>query len=35
VIRDIWYIEHRSIWLDIKIIFLTVGAVLFPAKGAH
>lgn len=34
VIRDIWYIEHRSIWLDIKIIFLTVGAVLFPAKGA-
>ena len=35
VIRDIWYIEHRSIWLDIKILFLTVRAVLFPAKGAH
>ena len=35
VIRDIWYIEHKSIWLDIKIIFMTVGAVLFPARGAH
>ena len=35
VIRDIWYIEHRSISLDIKIIFLTFGALLFPAKGAH
>ncbi len=35
VIRDIWYIEHLSIWLDIKILWLTVGAVLFPAKGAH
>lgn len=35
VIRDIWYIEHRSIWLDVKIIFMTFGALLFPAKGAH
>lgn len=35
VIRDIWYIDHRSIWLDLKILVLTVGSVLFPAKGAH
>ncbi len=35
VIRDIWYIEHKSVWLDIRILFMTVGAVLFPAKGAH
>jgi len=35
VIRDIWYIEHRSIGLDLKILVLTVGSVLFPAKGAH
>ena len=35
VIRDIWYIDHRSIWLDFKILVLTVGSVLFPAKGAH
>ncbi len=35
VIRDIWYIEHKSVWLDIRILWLTVGAVLFPAKGAH
>ncbi len=35
VIRDIWYVEHKSIWLDVRILWLTVGAVLFPAKGAH
>jgi len=21
---DVWYIDHRSIWLDIKILFLTI-----------
>lgn len=26
---DIWYVEHQSFWLDIKIIFLTVKKVLF------
>lgn len=25
---DIWYIEHWSLWLDLKIIFLTVWKVL-------
>ena len=35
VIRDLWYIEHKSIWVDIKIIFLTIKALLFPVKGAH
>lgn len=25
---DIWYIEHRTLWLDIKIIWLTVRKVL-------
>lgn len=25
---DIWYIENRSLWLDIKILFLTVKKVL-------
>lgn len=26
---DVYYIEHFNIWLDIKIIFRTVGVVLF------
>lgn len=26
---DVYYIEHYSLWLDIKIIFRTVGVVLF------
>lgn len=25
---DLWYVEHVSFWLDMKILFLTVGKVL-------
>lgn len=25
---DVWYVEHWSLWLDIKILFMTVGCVL-------
>ncbi len=25
---DVWYVEHRSMWLDIKILWLTVRKVL-------
>jgi len=25
---DIWYIDHHSIWLDMKILFLTIGKIL-------
>lgn len=25
---DVWYVDHQSIWLDIKILFLTVKKVL-------
>ncbi len=25
---DVWYVDHRSCWLDLKILFLTVRAVL-------
>lgn len=25
---DVWYVEHRSLWLDIKILWLTVKKVL-------
>ncbi len=31
--EDIWYINHISMWTDIKAIFATVGAV-FSRKGA-
>ncbi|MGB0336938.1 sugar transferase [Pseudomonas sp.] len=25
---DVWYVDHQSVWLDLKIIFLTVKKVL-------
>ena len=25
---DVWYVDHRSFWLDLKILFLTVGHAL-------
>jgi lipopolysaccharide/colanic/teichoic acid biosynthesis glycosyltransferase len=31
---DIAYIERRSIWLDINILIMTIGAV-FTQRGAH
>ena len=27
-----WYVDHRSLWLDAKILFLTVATV-FSARG--
>lgn len=29
---DVWYVEHRSLWLDIKIIFKTIYKV-FKSEG--
>ncbi len=29
---DIWYVDHQSIWLDIRILFMTVGKV-FKSEG--
>lgn len=29
---DVWYVEHQSIWLDIKILFLTIKKV-FISEG--
>ena len=28
--QDVWYIEHWSLWLDLKILFLTVAQVFRP-----
>lgn len=34
--RDIWYMEHWSIWLDIRIIWLTVKSMLVSGdEGAY
>lgn len=34
VLRDIWYMEHWSIWLDIRILWLTVKGILVRDKNA-
>ena len=26
---DVWYVDNQSIWLDIKIIWMTIGKVVF------
>ena len=33
--RDIWYIENWSIWLDIRIIWLTVKTIFIHDKNAY
>ena len=32
---DVWYVEHQSLWLDLKILALTVKQVLKPAGISH
>ena len=33
--RDIWYMEHWSIWLDIRIIWLTIKTIFIHDKHAY
>ena len=33
--RDIWYMEHWSIWLDIRILWLTVKSILRHDNNAY
>ena len=33
--RDIWYIEHWSIWLDLRIVWMTVKATISHDKQAY
>ena len=33
--RDIWYMEHWSIWLDIRIIWLTIKTIFVHDKHAY
>lgn len=32
---DIWYIDHWSLWLDLKILFKTVWVVVFKREGIY
>ena len=32
---DVWYVEHWSLWLDIKILFKTLWAVLVTHEGLY
>lgn len=29
---ELWYLKNRSFWVDIKIIFLTAWAIIFPSS---
>lgn len=29
---DVWYIDHRSLWLDLQILFKTLGVVVFGSE---
>lgn len=33
--RDIWYIENWSLWLDLRIIYLTAKSIIIPDKNAY
>ena len=33
--RDIWYMEHWSLWLDIRIVWLTVKTIFVHDKNAY
>ena len=33
--RDIWYIQHWSIWLDLRIIWMTVKTIFVRDKNAY
>jgi sugar transferase EpsL len=32
---DVWYVDNRSFWLDVRIIFLTIGQVLKRDGVSH
>jgi len=29
ILLDVWYVDHRSFWLDLKILWRTIGVILF------
>ena len=31
--HDVWYVDHATFWLDLRILFLTLGQILFHRAG--
>ena len=32
---EVWYVQHRSFWLDLKLIFVTVWVIAFPRSAFY
>ena len=32
---DIWYIDHWSLWLDVKILFKTIWVAIIKKEGIY
>lgn len=32
---EVWYVQHRSFWLDLKLIFITLWVVAFPRSRSY
>jgi lipopolysaccharide/colanic/teichoic acid biosynthesis glycosyltransferase len=32
---EVWYVQHRSFWLDLKLIFVTVWVIVFPKSAFY
>ena len=32
---DVWYVDHQSLWLDIRIIAMTIGKILKREGISH
>ena len=33
--KDVWYVENRTLWLDIRILLMTLGKVFFRKDISH
>ena len=33
ILLDVWYIDHRSFWLDLRILWRTLGVVAFGEES--
>jgi len=35
ILLDVWYVDHRSVWLDMKILFRTLAVILLGEKSSE
>lgn len=35
IVLDVWYVDHRSVWLDMKILFRTVVVIVLGEKSSE